>query len=77
MPQDAEQVAVAAATSMLGSDPPSLTWRGALTLISAIIAARRNDTAEAGDRLDHVADLARLLGADGNIGWTRSARPTY
>jgi transcriptional regulator with XRE-family HTH domain len=68
--EDAEQVAVSAATSMRGSDPQSLTWRGALTLISAIIAARRNDAAEAGDRLDHADDLARLLGVDGNIGWT-------
>jgi hypothetical protein len=63
-------VAVAAATALRDGDPQSLTWRGALTLISAIIAARRNDTAEAGDRLDHADDLARLLGADGNIGWT-------
>lgn len=68
--EDAEQVAVSAAMSMRGSDPQSLTWRGALTLISAIIAARRNDAAEAGDRLDHADDLARLLGADRNIGWT-------
>lgn len=68
--EDAEQVAMTAAASMRGSDPQSLTWRGALTLISAIIAARRNDAAEAGDRLDHADDLARRLGVDGNIGWT-------
>jgi hypothetical protein len=47
-----------------------LTWRGALTLISAIIAARRGDPAEARCRLDHAEDLAERLGADGNIGWT-------
>lgn len=68
--EDAEQVSVSAAMSMRGSDAQSLTWRGALTLISAIIAARRNDAAEAGDRLDHAEGLARLLGTDGNIGWT-------
>jgi hypothetical protein len=47
-----------------------LTWRGALNLIGAIIAARRNDPAEATRRLDHADTLARRLGADGNIGWT-------
>lgn len=67
---DAEQLAISAASDMRAGDPRSLTWRGALTLISAIIAARRNDAAEASDRLDHADELARLLGADGNIGWT-------
>ncbi len=39
-------------------------------MISAIIAARRSDSAEATRRLDHAEELAGLLGADGNIGWT-------
>ncbi len=68
--EDAEQEAADAAGELRGSDPESLTWRGALTLISSIAAARRNDAAEAGRRLDHADDLARRLGADGNIGWT-------
>jgi transcriptional regulator with XRE-family HTH domain len=68
--EDAEQEAVSAANGLRGGDQQSLTWRGALTLISAIIAARRNDSAEADDRLDHADDLARQLGVDGNVGWT-------
>lgn len=67
---DAEQVAVSAAETVRSTDPHSVTWRGALTLISAIIAARRNDATEATRRLDHAEELARLLGTDGNIGWT-------
>jgi transcriptional regulator with XRE-family HTH domain len=66
----AEELAVASAEGLRSADANSLTWRGALTLISAIIAARRFDPAEARRRLDHAEDLARRLGADGNIGWT-------
>ncbi|MFF0146991.1 helix-turn-helix protein [Amycolatopsis sulphurea] len=66
----AEQIAVSAAAELRGQDPQCATWRGALTLISAVIAARRNDFAAAGERLDHADALARRLGADGNIGWT-------
>lgn len=66
----AEQAATFAAESLRGDDPPTLTWRGALTLIGAIIAARRGDATEAADRIDHADDLARRLGKDGNIGWT-------
>lgn len=67
---DAEEVAISAADSVQSRDPHSVTWRGALTLISAIIAARRGDAADATRRLDHAEDLARLLGAGENIGWT-------
>ncbi|WP_233520236.1 XRE family transcriptional regulator [Prauserella sp. PE36] len=67
--ENAEQIAVSAA-ELRGQDPQSATWRGALTLISAVIAARRNDFAAAGERLDYADALARRLGADGNIGWT-------
>lgn len=66
----AEELAVTASEALRGTDPNSLTWRGALTLISAIIAARRDDPHETARRLDHAEDLARRLGADGNIGWT-------
>lgn len=68
--ENAEQVAVSAADRVSGTNPQSLTWRGALTLISAIIAARRDDANEARRRLNHADELAGLLGADGNIGWT-------
>ena len=66
----AEQLAVSAANDLRSQDPQSVTWRGALTLISAVIAARRNDSAVAGERLEHADELAQWLGADGNIGWT-------
>lgn len=68
--ENAEQIAVSAAADLRGQDPQSVTWRGALTLISSVIAARRNHSAEAGERLEHANELARWLGADGNIGWT-------
>lgn len=66
----AEQLAVSAAQQIRGSTPPDLTWRGALTLIAAIIAARRRDRDAAQERLDEAERLAERLGADGNIGWT-------
>jgi transcriptional regulator with XRE-family HTH domain len=68
--ENAEELAVSCAEDLRGSDANSLTWRGALTLIGAIIAARRGDPVEARCRLDHAEALARRLGADGNIGWT-------
>lgn len=66
----AEQLAVSAAAEIRGTTPSDLTWRGALTLIAAIIAARRHDGAAARDRLDYAERLADQLGTDGNIGWT-------
>lgn len=66
----AETHAVCFAEELRGPAPDTVTWRGALTLIGAIIAARRGDGAEAGRRLDHAEELARQLGTDGNIGWT-------
>lgn len=66
----AERMAVDAAVDVVGVTPSSLSWRGALTLIGAIMAARRHDAAEAHDRLDHAQRLAEQLGNDGNVGWT-------
>lgn len=66
----AEHVASVAAERLRDRDRHSLTWRGALTLINAIIAARRNDSVEAAHRLDQAEELAQLLGMDDNIGWT-------
>ncbi len=68
--EQAETHAVCFGEELQGAAPDTVTWRGALTLIGAIIAARRGDRAEAGRRLDHADDLARRLGTDGNIGWT-------
>ncbi|WP_422646759.1 helix-turn-helix domain-containing protein [Actinoalloteichus caeruleus] len=66
----AEERATSAVEELRGTDPQSLTWRGTLTLITAIIAARRGDRRETASRLDHAEDLALRLGVDGNIGWT-------
>lgn len=66
----AERLAVLGAAEIRGATSLDLTWRGALTLIAAIIAARRRDEAEATGRLDHAERLADQLGTDGNIGWT-------
>lgn len=68
--EEAESTAVQAAGSIAGTDPESLSWQGSLTLISSIIAARRNDRAEAGRRLARAEELAERLGADHNFGWT-------
>ncbi len=68
--RDAEKLAVSAATALRGQDPQSVTWRGALTLIGSVIAARRADHVEADERLKHADELAQRLGVDGNIGWT-------
>ena len=68
--EQAETHAVCCAEELRGTAPDTVTWRGALTLIGAIIAARRGDRAEAGRRLDNAEELALRLGADGNIGWT-------
>src|SRR5215218_7196052 len=68
--EQAETHAVCCAEELRDAAPDTVTWRGALTLIGAIVAARRGDRAEAGRRLDHAEELARQLGADGDIGWT-------
>ena len=68
--EQAEALAVCCAEELRGAAPDTVTWRGALTLIGAIIAAGRGDRAETGRRLDHAGELARRLGTDGNVGWT-------
>jgi Helix-turn-helix domain len=58
-------------TAQVRSDEPVLlSITGALWLISAVVAGRRSDRAEAGDRLDRAGALARALGTDANHGWT-------
>ena len=69
--EDAEQVAVdSAATIDRTDDPESISWAGSLTLLSAIIAAKRSDAKAVITRLDDAATLAQKLGYDGNHGWT-------
>ncbi|WP_245782624.1 XRE family transcriptional regulator [Actinokineospora terrae] len=65
----AEELAVGSASSVAGDDPRRISWAGALTLIAAITAARRNDLATAHGRLDTAQRLADRLGRDANIGY--------
>jgi transcriptional regulator with XRE-family HTH domain len=73
-PQDAETLAVSLAellTSKANSDAPTLvSLAGALWLIAAVTAARRTERHDAWERLDEADRLARVLGEDGNFGWT-------
>lgn len=66
----AEQIAVAAAEEILDDSPLSLSVQGALFLIASVAAGRRNDRAEATERLRRAQYLADALGHDGNYGWT-------
>ncbi|XVV06700.1 hypothetical protein ACQPW3_15465 [Actinosynnema sp. CA-248983] len=68
--EDAERNAVESVDLVRGEGPAELTWRGSLSLIAAIIAARRADAAEARARLEHAESLAWQLGRDGNIGFS-------
>lgn len=68
--ENAERNAVESADLVRGEGPAELTWRGSLSLIAAIIAARRADAVEAGARLEYAESLARRLGRDGNIGFS-------
>jgi hypothetical protein len=71
---EAESLAVAMAerlTPLARSDEPAvLSVAGALWLIAAVTAARRADRGDAWRCLDRAADLARMLGDDGNHAWT-------
>ncbi|MGW5049748.1 helix-turn-helix domain-containing protein [Actinokineospora sp. NPDC004072] len=69
-PSLAEDLAVSAAEAVTGDDPRRISWAGALTLIAAIIAARRNEPNLACDRLDAAQRLAERLGGDANFGYT-------
>lgn len=65
----AEDTAMTTLDGLSGTDPQSLTWRGSLTLISAITAARRGDAPETARRLDMAGAFAGQLGEDSNLGW--------
>jgi hypothetical protein len=71
---DAAEVAASAlASTHAGHAQPTrvgLSVRGALTLLSAVIAARHAQSAIAEAHLDAAADLADQLGADRNDLWT-------
>jgi transcriptional regulator with XRE-family HTH domain len=72
--EDAERLAVRMAEVVhreAGPEHPEATSvAGALWLISAVIAGRRTDRAEAWRRLDQAEALAVMLGHDGNYAWT-------
>ncbi len=73
-PEDAEHLAVTMAELLRrearAEKPVLVSSAGALWLIAAIIAARRQDRGEAMRRLDIADELAGVLGEDGNYGWT-------
>jgi transcriptional regulator with XRE-family HTH domain len=72
--EEAEDVAVRMAeliTPKARADEPSLiSVAGALWLIAAVIAGRRNERADAWRRLDQADVLAQRLGFDANFEWT-------
>ena len=67
---EAETVAMVTAANLRDDSSTGLSVRGALTLIAAVIAGRRNDCPEATERLQRAQLLADQLGEDGNYGWT-------
>lgn len=67
---DAEAIATITAARLDDESPTGISLRGALTLIAAVIAGRRNDRAEATERLQRAQVLADQLGEDANHGWT-------
>ncbi|RKT55408.1 helix-turn-helix transcriptional regulator [Saccharothrix australiensis] len=67
---EAEDNAIESARRLHRDEPGSISWRGSLSLISAIIAARHHDAALARRRLDHAEELALRLGRDDNLGFS-------
>jgi transcriptional regulator with XRE-family HTH domain len=67
---EAERVALAAAENIDDDSPLGVSAQGALFLIAAVIAGRRNDRKSANERLRRAQYLADALGEDGNYGWT-------
>ncbi|GAA1313664.1 helix-turn-helix transcriptional regulator [Saccharothrix xinjiangensis] len=67
---EAEHHAMEVAEGIRADDPHGCTWRGALLLIGAVVAARRGDIGETHQRLEQAGRLATRLGRDGNIGFS-------
>jgi len=67
---EAETIALTTAANLRDDSPAGVSLRGALTLIGAVIAGRRNDRGGATERLQLAQGLADQLGEDGNYGWT-------
>lgn len=67
---EAEAIALITAENLDDNSPAGLSLRGALTLIAAVIAGRRNNRGEAMERLQRAQLLADQLGEDANHGWT-------
>ncbi|MGH8793032.1 MAG: helix-turn-helix domain-containing protein [Stackebrandtia sp.] len=66
----AEHITTFMSEKTVDRSPLGLSMRGALTLLSAVIAARRADADETWERLAQAEALADRLGRDGNFGWT-------
>ncbi|WP_181400197.1 helix-turn-helix domain-containing protein [Actinokineospora spheciospongiae] len=69
----AEQVAGESAARLASdsaNDPAAISTRGALTLLSAVLAGRRGDAQDAEAHLRTAGDLAVVLGGEGNWLWT-------
>ena len=67
---EAENIALVTAANLDDDSPAGLSLRGALTLIAAVIAGRRNDRGDAMERLQRAQLLADQLGEDANHNWT-------
>ncbi len=67
---DAERIALATAENVDDDTPLAISAQGALFLIAAVIAGRRNDRKAATERLRRAQYLADALGEDANHGWT-------
>lgn len=68
--EEAERIAVTAAESLDDDTPLGISAQGALFLIAAVVAGRRNDRKTATERLGRAQYLANALGEDANHGWT-------
>jgi transcriptional regulator with XRE-family HTH domain len=67
---EAERIALASAENIDDDSPLGISTQGALFLIAAVIAARRDDRRSATERLRRAQYLADVLGEDCNHGWT-------
>jgi transcriptional regulator with XRE-family HTH domain len=67
---EAERLAVGAADNIDDDSPLGISAQGALLLVAAVIAGRRNDRKTANERLRRAQYLADALGQDANHGWT-------
>ncbi|GAA1707592.1 helix-turn-helix transcriptional regulator [Fodinicola feengrottensis] len=67
---EGERIAIETAESFTDDSPMGLSVRGALFLITSVMAGRRSDRVASAERLGRARQLAETLGHDGNHGWT-------